>query len=288
METTREEYVVKSPLDKELTLEKHTAIHREYDEKGRILLDINYDFRGNISEKYAYCYDELRIIEKSTYFDENEIGEKELYFYEGEKLKKIKVQYVEGYEEIFELSYDKEGRKISKSTVSEEGEKQLIEYNEQMEIIYNYNEDNELESKEVIERDKKGLLISKESENYFMETYELIKYHYNNNDKISTELHYDRNGNETDKIEFEYDTNYRPIVIRTISEAGESFLYLSYDKNGNEILQEEKDEDGLVNHRVEREFDDEGNVLKTHVQIFNHGYYIDSEYTLRYQYEFYN
>jgi hypothetical protein len=62
----------------------------------------------------------------------------------------------------------------------------------------------------------------------------------------------------------------------------------SYDGFGNVIMEEEINKNGLLTQRVEREYDEMGNIVTSHVFIDGHGVSANRQYTYRFVYEFYD
>ena len=89
-------------------------------------------------------------------------------------------------------------------------------------------------------------------------------------------------------IENEYNDKGKLVSVITKTPGSLSKLILKYDEMGNEIYQLETNENGDVNHHVERKFDKEGNILETEVEVFYHGQGMDNRYQIKYEYDFFD
>jgi hypothetical protein len=280
----RETYTVLSALDKELTLVKHPAFLREFDEKGKLISESNFDFEGQITEKYVYKYENDLLVEKVTFYDETEEAEKEFHAYAQGLRTKTTIQYNEGYEETFIYEYDQKGRLLSRKSEEEFGEKDLYEYLNNNIILKQFDEDGNNYSTIRSTLDTKGRVISKtvSDENGENQT----DYVYDEFDRIGEEIEINLSDSSTKKNIIDYDSDGKPLKITSINDDEITITKYSYDSLGNEILQEETDENDNLYHKVQRKFDEEGNVLETHVEIIDTNS-IDRNYSLYYHYQFF-
>lgn len=288
IESFREEFIVQSIMDEELTTVKNPAVNKEFDEDGNLILEIQYSFGGAISEKYSYRFQNGKMVEKNTYFDEEEIAETEIYEYENDKISKLTKKYNEGYEEEFRFEYNAQGKLISKKSTEEDGEKQIYEYSSNETEVKSYNEDGELISSEKSIFDDKQNLIKSISQNFDLETFTNTEYQYDENNNVILEIEKDESENVIQVIKTEYDSKGRPSKTITKSDKNSTILTLEYDEFDNEIHQLEVDEDGEVNYNVKRKYDKEGNIIETNVEIFGHGVEQDMVYNIYYNYEFFD
>ena len=82
----------------------------------------------------------------------------------------------------------------------------------------------------------------------------------------------------------------RVAVNKVIEEnkQAKSVLNLTHDGNNNVIVQEELNANGDINHRVERKYDDENNMIESKVAINRHGQGRNEDYTIEIKYEFFD
>jgi hypothetical protein len=285
LKSVREELVLESLHDEELTPTTFPALHRVFDEEGRLLLEETYGMDGQLAEKFTYRYENNLVAEKGTWMDENELAEKEVFFYKGDKLDYIIKSYNEGYEEKIILTYDAENRLLSRKPEDDEGESEEISYGDNTKTIVKHDEFGELSTTEKLYFDKKNQLIQKEVHDHIEDETTTHHYRYDSNGNIIQEEIKNHRGEKT-IIETSYNDKQLPIQIITTSADGKTILDLSYDDSGNEIAQVEMDGENM-SHKVSRKYDDDGNILETHVELFGNGQDISRIYTLKYAYEFF-
>ncbi|MBN2745594.1 MAG: hypothetical protein JXR34_02625 [Bacteroidales bacterium] len=284
VESFREDFIVKSIMDEKLTKVRNPAIFREYDLDGNLITEISYGHGGDLSEKYGYRWDSGKLTEKTTYFSEDEVAETETYHYSGDKIDFIKKTYAEGFEETIRYNYDNQGRIVSKIT-DEDGEKELIDYDNNIKKIQRFDEDDTL--MEVVQQtlNVDGKVISEVVEipnegHFSRHDYEYFQ------DKIVKQAEKDRDGQTIKEIATQYDDDKKPIEIQTIEGENITVLKMEYDAQGNEIGQTEIFNEE-ISHQVRRNFDEWGNVLETHVEIFGEEGILTMNYSIYYNYQFF-
>jgi YD repeat-containing protein len=287
---TRFDYTIESFQDEEIKIVENPAYYREYDENGNLTEETIYGPGGYISEKYSFVYNNGKVAEQKTWLDETTVAEHQFFEYEGDKLVKIITKYEEGYSDETRLEYDDKGRLVSKITFDdgEEGEKQLTEYNGNGQTTIKYDEYGNKESEETTETDDKGNVTYRKIIDFNEETEEETRYEYDSSGKITGEEHSGNYEGAGRTVENFYDEKGRLIkTITKTTDGNQTILEIGYDENGNEITQVEKNDAGELNHTVKRNYDENGNVVDTEVEIFNHGYDMDQHYVIKYEYVYY-
>jgi len=89
------------------------------------------------------------------------------------------------------------------------------------------------------------------------------------------------------RIENEFDEKGKQRSMKITTPESVSFIKFEYDEAGNEIYQLETNEQGEINHQVRRNYDNEGNLLDSDVEMFYHGQGMDSHYEIKYEYTFF-
>jgi hypothetical protein len=100
-------------------------------------------------------------------------------------------------------------------------------------------------------------------------------------------LKYDDNGKLLEKNLYTYDDKNN--LIETIEETPYKKIttQIVRDEAGNAITQKEFNREGNLNHDVERDYDEFGNVTEVRSFVSGSGQRPDRKYILRYDYEFF-
>jgi len=287
MEAVRFDYTIQSIQDEEISIVENPAFYREYDENENLIKEIIYGPGGYLSEKYAFVYQDGKMIEQIVYLDENTIAEHQYFEYQEDRIVKQITKYQEGEDET-RWVYDDMGRIISKTTYDEgdESEKTIYKYENNLIRKQKFDE-GELILEEFKEMDSEGHLIKFRSNNIVDEEEIITSYRYSASGNLEVETQTSPNGKLIQRIENQYNESGQQISMRTTDGHSSSLIEFKYDDNGNEIFQLETNEDGEINHKVDRKMDSEGNILETDVSIFYHGEGMDSRYHINYNYTFF-
>ena len=287
MKAIRFDYTIQSFQDEEISIIENPAFYREYDENENMIKEIIYGPGGYLSEKYAFVYQDGKMIEQIVYLDEDTIAEHQYFEYQEDKIVKQITKYQEGEDET-QWVYDDKGRIISKTTYDEgeESDKTIYKF-ENNSIHKQIFDEGDLVLEEFEVMDSEGHVIENRNNNLIDEVEAITTYNYSASGKVEVETQTSPNGKLLQRIENEYGENGQQIAMRTTDGYATSFIEFKYDDNGNEIFQLETNEEGDINHKVERKFDGEGNIMETEVSIFYHGEGMDSRYHIKYDYTFF-
>lgn len=269
------------------------SAYAEYDEQGHVVMEISYKPNGEIEQKCVNTYnDKNRLVEELLYNEDGELDERKTYEYDenGKAVREL-LYYVDGSFDTTSFIYDEFGNVIEKTTI---------------------DPDNKLESKRVSTYNKENLAseVSTDAEgNVLNEVH--VKYDERGNeteierytsedDKTSrTEFDYNEEGKKSeariyanDKLVSKqvYETNEKDQLVKIEEEElyHKSVTIISYDENGNMVEQLETNENGELNNRINRKFNENNLLEEVHVTIDRHGYGLNQNYMIQYTYEYYS
>lgn len=288
----KHDLTIESFRDEEVKVKAYKAGYKEFDKNGNLLCEINYDSRGDLNEKYLFSYDEnSKLIEEIIYFDEEEIAER--ITYERNSKGQIIKSYNHYLDDTFDtIEYIYDGKKlIKKITIDSDGDTDSIENftyeGDNLILFEKLDDENELVERNSYKFDQNG----KELEN--------SKWNAEDDQEISVKIFYNEEGDKNKAhqfnnkkqlvaiVDFEYDSKGNINKVIEESQRGKSILNLTHNENAQVVIQEELNGQGEINHRVERKYDDDGNVLVSKVTINRHGQGINEDYTIEFKYEFF-
>lgn len=268
--------------EREFLMEK-----KVYDEKGNLITEISYYPDGSIIQQLEYSYDEKGNLKEETLEEEgSEVAERKTHDYlENGKKHKTYVHYLDGSYDTIEYIYDDKGRLISKITTDSEGEvDQRKEYKFQDDKLLKeteYDHEDNITDELTYNYDDKGNL--KEMTHYDgIEKISVKTLHeYDEKGRRIESIIYNNKGKPVEKHGFSYDEEDRVIEATEETAYENNTTTMQYDAKGNIIEQKEVNEDGEINHFVERTFDENNNLLESSVKIDRHGQGMNQDYTIR-------
>ncbi|MCF8302150.1 MAG: hypothetical protein K9I94_02665 [Bacteroidales bacterium] len=265
--------------------------YSEYDEKGNLVVEENYDQEGNFTERYERNYDTAgRLIEEVYYLEEDEMAEHKTYEYdENGRVIKARKHYVEGEPDEIIHEYDESGNLTERITINEDEEQEARELfvfeNGRLVKEQYFDEDNELVSERLSKFDENGNQVEYTEWNADDHTTTREVYVYDDGRQIASKR-YNNKGELLEKLTFELDEKgNRNRIVQQLPD-GESTIVIERDDNGHVVKQEEYNSDQELNNRIERELDEHGNVLESRVFIGSPEPGIGKSYTIRYAYEY--
>jgi hypothetical protein len=265
----------------------------EYNKDGNIIKEINFAPDGSTEEYVERKYDKNQLVEELFYDEDNNLIERKTYQYNKQDKPETETKhYMDGSYDLHEYIYDNEGKLMKKICKDDENIVEQVDYfhySEDKLIKHeSYNDNNELVKKLTYNYDDKGNVS--ESSIFDEETNDDFRIVNEFNDKSERTgfLKYDSEGNLLEKSNFRYDNHGNIINIIDESPLVLNKTFMKYDSQGNMIMQEEYNENEQLNHRIERKFDPEGNILETRVFIDYHGEGMNKNYLLKYEYEFFD
>lgn len=225
----------------------------EFDQNNNILLDINYADEYEIESKTIYEYSGKILKKEINFFDEENISEEAEYFYnQNDKIEKIKISYADESFSIKEYSYNNEKNELQIIQFDEENEVESKEY-------LKFNSENLLIEKQVFDYDNilieqivnkydnnKNIIYSKEFYKYDDIKTE-SKYEYNFSNKLTSFTKYNSKNQIIEQIKFTYNTNDKIIEQKHL---GKMTIKFSYDEELQQKIEERYDTQGMIVYKA--------------------------------------
>lgn len=287
------DYVLKDIHSEEFELQGGIYNKTTYDPDGRTLSEIKYDAQGGIEQHYGYVYNEKgdKIADRS--WDENgELIDDMEYDVDADgRVKFAYKNYLDGSQDTVTYLYDEEGRLTGKEVRSDEDELEMTEsytYDGDHVILHETkNQENEVVYRNEKAYDEDGNVL--EEKTWMAETDQTnrVVNLYDDNGNLQSVISYNDTGDIISKVNYERKDD-RIVGVREESAERTVLTHLEYDEHGNPVVQEEKNEQGELYSRIERKFDEDGNVTESEAIIDTHGMGRNQHYVLKYAYEFHD
>lgn len=266
--------------------------YNEYDEKGSETLEIKYNAKGRIEEKYKNTYDKNGyLIEEITYLDGKEIAEHKTYVRDEKgAITKAFKHYQDDSKDTLEYKYNKDGLILEIKTIDSYGEVEAIEiseYDGKNLILNEKSEYEEVMEKDTWQYDEKGNVINNE---HWTEEGGTVKFTnaYDDDNNLIESLIYNKKGDLVSKSLYTYNNQNKIVTVVEKNPGVLNTTEISYDENGNAVKQEEKNKAKVINNSVTRTFNEYNDVIETIVFIELHGRGVNQNYSLKYEYEYYD
>jgi hypothetical protein len=257
-------------IDFEQELENKQSYH-EFDESGRLILEIAFTQDGDIADKVEYRYDEGgRLLESLVYGEDDEVLErKEVVWNNDDKVIREITHYLDGSADTHEYLYDDHGILTGIQVKDDEDELESSEkysYESGNVVkVERWNGDNKLvfrQEDEYIDgiiRNRK-IWSSEEAEPF------TVVHQFNAAGHREQELRYNSRDQLIEQNVYEEDENGR--IVRLIEENRQrkNTTEFSFNDKGNVIRQVETDLNGDLNHEVFRVYSPDGEPLQTTVE----------------------
>lgn len=288
----RHDLVLNDLAANELEVKARKYRYTEYDENGNIIKETNYAPDETIEESVVRKYEESILTEELFYDEEENLIERKTYSYNEKGKPETETKYyMDGSVDTFSYIYNDDGLLMKKICKDDEGIVERVDYfhyaGKNLILHEAYDEDNELIKKLTFQYDENDNVIVNTV--FDQETQENFKIVNKLNEKnLREELQkFDENDNLIEKASYRFDEKGE--IIRVIEESPlvKNETTLQYDNKGNMVKQEEHNENNQLNHRIERNYDDEGNILESRVFIDFHGEGINRNYVMNYEYTFF-
>jgi len=245
----------------------HKQSYREFDESGKLLLEIAYTQDGDIADKIEYRFDEAgRLLDGE---DDEILERKELVWDHEGKVSRELTHYLDGSQDIHEYHYDDRGKLIGMQLKDDEDELELSEKyfyeGDKMVKVERRNGDNK-----VIFRQEDEYIDGIISARKIWSSEEEEPFTVINQFKASglreQELHYNGSDQLIERNIYEEDEHGRVVRIIEENRQRKNTTEFSFDEQGNVIHQVETDLNGNLNHEVFRVYSEEGELLITTVE----------------------
>lgn len=285
----RYDYVLKSFNDEEIDIEGFIHEYREFDENGNEIIDISYNPAEEIQDKTERDFDDKGNVIEEKYFDGEELAHHHSFERDddGKALKEF-LHYLDGSKDTIRYEYDGDANLLSKTTMDEDDyveKKEDYTYKDGKVTSFESFEEDELIRREAHQYDEKGHLTESTVEDNEREEFFRVVHEYENDKRVRS-YRYDTDDELIEKLEFRHEGDQLKLVIQELP-GEKNISQYEYDSKGNVVMQEEINKDNETNTKVERKFDEEGNILETKVYLNMHGHGIDRNYILKYAYEYF-
>ncbi len=289
----KKDTVLPSVSSNELTEKEHIFSKTEYNEKGQILTEINYNNDGEIEHTYSYNYDDDGfLIEEMLVENDDEIIERKTF--EPDEKKNIKKEYRHYLDKTYDTIdyiYNDHGNLIEKISYDYDGNvelRELFDYKNGKLIKETiFDEDTNIISEKTIKYDDKERVTGIENYDSIEETRFKKVTEYDEKGYRKELLTYNSSDQLIERIQFKYENDGRMVQVVEEDTRKKNTINMQYDKNGNVVCKEEFDKNGKLINKVERTFDDNNRVLEAHAFMEIAERNIIKNYTLKYDYEFY-
>lgn len=267
--------------------------------------EVIYDARGNVAEHIQYLSDgsmedrvtntylaDGKLAEEVLYDSDGEIAERRTMEYDesGKLLKEIK-HFQDDSQDIISYHYDTSGHLAEKTFGDDSGwiEKHDVFTFEGDDLIkvVEFNEDNALLRESTFTYDAEGKLEEgtespvndlggRKVTLYTTDgSPQVVKYYSHTDMLIARHTYaYNEKGQATD--------------ISEETQSGASSTHTEYDENGHAVVMEDRSANEELNKRIERSYDEGGNLLTSHVFINGHGRTLNQHYYERIKYIYFD
>lgn len=269
----------------------HKYSFTEMNDQGNVTLDVKYNAAGGIEDKFVHNYnDKGHLIEEFIFMQDDEIADHKTYEPDekGNIIRELK-HYADGTTDTIEYKLDEQGKILEKTTTDSDNEieaKEIYTYQNNKLAGKEEYEYGELVAKESILYDDSGKSIENSKWQIDGEVHR-NKYTWDENGRIEKVLTYNEKDKLISKSLYSYNDKNKVTEIDEENLRGRTITTMTYDEQGNAVEQTEANGQGEINNTVSRKFNDRNDVVETKVFIDLHGSSINQEYTLRYEYEYF-
>jgi len=265
---------------------------KEFDEKGNLTKECTYNDHGQVEQMNIYTYNDKGFIIQHQIFEGETvlIEERQIEYDEKNRAAKEITKFEEGGESSVEQFFNEENL-VEMAKAYEEGEfsgKTVYSYsNGKTVLIETYDADESLLAKKEYGYDENGILESVETQNFETGESQIIYPEYDSEGRLLKETHC-----VGDKPYFRITQSFneKGLLVQIVEESQEKGLrktIISYDKNGNNILQEISNQNDTPLATYIRIYDEKGNVrMLTTSEDFYGGALINCN-SVVYEYEYF-
>ncbi len=287
------DYVLKDISSEEFELKGGIYNKITYDPGGRTLSEIKYDAEGGVEQNYGYVYNEQGVKTADRSWDENGnlIDDMEYDVDADGKTQFAYKNYLDGSKDTITYGYDDAGKLVKKEMRTDEDEVEMVEkfaYEGNDEVLHeSWNEENEVVYRKETRYNAKGNVL--EEKTWMAETDSTVRIvnEYDEHGELTSVASYGENDEIIFRVVYERDEKRHIIEVKEESPDKKVTTLIEYDAQGNAVVQQELNEQGKINSRIERTFDAEGNVTESEAIIDTHGMGRNQHYVLKYEYEFF-
>jgi hypothetical protein len=263
-----------------------------FNEKGNVLEHIQYFPDGTIEDKVVNTYTaDGKLLEEVLYDQGVELAERRTMEYDekGKPLREIK-HYQDGARDFIDYSYDEAGHLVEKKYGDDSGwieKREVFSFeNDHLTQVKEFDDEDNLTGETTLVYDLEGR-VEESSEWPAGEQGGRKVSVYNEKGLIEVIKHYSDSGKLIARFTYSYNDNGLVTDITEETQSGTNTSHNVYDEKDQVILREEYSADQELNHRVERTYDEYGNLLSSHVFINGRGRHMNQHYLERVEYTFF-
>lgn len=289
----KHDYKLKDINSEEFELKGGVYNKTTYDEGGRTLSELKFLSDGSIEQHYEYTYNEQGVKTSEKAFDEygDLMDDMEYSVDTNGKILFAYKNYLDGSRDTITYRYDEKGNLIEKELRSEDDEVEYLDkytYDGEHEIHHeSWDEDNELVFRKESIYDEKGNVV--EDKTWESESNDTIRVvnEFDDAGQMCGVSSFSGDGKLLFRVDYERNEQGHITFVKEVSPGREVSTEFEYDEQGNALVQIEANGDGEINSRIERSFDEDGNVIDSEAILDHHGMGMNQHYVLKYEYEFY-
>jgi YD repeat-containing protein len=290
---TRNNYVYSQDREEWVVETSFLYTKQVFDKHGNLLKDAGYNIFGDFETLNVYQYDEKgNLIEQHIHYDENEIAETHRMENreDGKPLREI-VEYADGSVDTVTFSYDDNGYLLEEVEMDADG---VVESHEIYEFIkgkmiheVTFGPEETKMTENFHTYDEKGNLLESKLWNSENGDQGRVVHEYDEKDQRTETLHYNAAGQLIERSIYTYDDKGNVVELEEEDTTGLRRTKFELDGKNNILLQEEHNEAGDLNLRIERSYDEEGQLAETAVFIDRHNEMPEVYYTVVYETEYF-
>jgi hypothetical protein len=246
--------------------------YHEYDEAGRLIVEIAFTRDGDIADKMEYNYDdEGKLLNTLIYGEDDEILERrEMIWSADKKLRQEIIHYLDGSQDIHDFLYDDDGNLTRIEVKDDEDEAEFSEkyFYEGGKVVKTerWNANDELIFRQEDEYQDGNLISRTIYSEEDSEPFTLVQ-RFNSRGHREEELRYNSRKELVERNVYEENENGRVIRMVEENKQRKNTTEFSYDDKGNVIYQKETDLNGEINHELYRYFSPDGEPVKSTVEM---------------------
>jgi len=263
-----------------------------FDDKGNVLEHIQYFPDGSIEDRVVNQYTpEGKLLEETLFDQGEELAERRTMEYDekGRPVREVK-HYQDGTLDFISYRYDETGHLVEKIYGDDSGwteKREVYSFDkDRLTSAREYDDEDKMVGETTVDYDEEGK-IEESSEWPAGEQGGRKVTVYNEKGLIDVIKQYSESGNLIARFKYTYDEKDLVTDITEETQAGTNTSHTSYDENGLAIMREEHSANQELNHRVERTYDEDGNLLTSHVFINGRGRHINQHYIERVEYVYF-
>lgn len=291
--TTRYDYVYDQEREEWVVGNHYVTEVQERDEAGHLISEKSFNRDGELGEHNEYRYNEQgQVIEERIYFEGEELAELHTFEYrEDGKMSVEHIEYQDSYRDQIIYSYDAGGNLTERRQVDEDGEVESCEA-----FVY----EGEFLMKETV-IGSEGEFVS-ESVHRYDEQKNLVEtllrgredhesgrlvYEYDERGNRDCIERFNINGEIIARTTNTFDDKDNIIEIFEEDTTTSKTIKFQVDEQGKIVLQEEFNDKEELNHRIERIYDPEGELIESVVYVDRHDQGPDQYYSIKQAFEYF-